>query len=91
MRNTLLPSAIHSLSAQILLSMLLALRQLSHSSLSPDPTLHGRIFGKVLELCTELGVSTTSDAGKSLGLVMGIAVNSGGELVSLTSLYEVEY
>jgi Na+-transporting NADH:ubiquinone oxidoreductase subunit NqrD len=71
--------------------MLLALRQMSPSALSPDATLHGRISGKVLELCTELGVGTTSDTSKSLGLVVSIAVNSGSELVSLVNLHKTEY
>jgi hypothetical protein len=71
--------------------MLFALRQMSPSSLSPDPTLHGRIFGKVLELCTEFGVGTTSDTSRSLGLVVGTATTDGSELVSLAKPSKAHY
>lgn len=90
-RNAQLSPGIHSISCRVMLSMLLALHQMSPSSLSPDPTLHGRISGKVLELCTELGVGTTSDISKSLGLVIGAATIDGSESVSWSGHPEIQY
>ncbi|KAG5648888.1 hypothetical protein DXG03_000237 [Asterophora parasitica] len=59
-----------SISARVLLSMLLALPQISPVSLSPDLKFHGDLLQLVQSMNTELGSGTTSVMSKSLGLVV---------------------
>jgi hypothetical protein len=82
LRKLHLAPAIHSIASRVLLSMLLVLPQISPASLSWDPTLHGQVFAKVHELCSELGSGTTSTMSKSLGLVISAGVIDGSEHVS---------
>jgi len=86
LRNPHLAPPIHSLTSRVLLSMLLALTQMSPALLSPDLTLHGRVLGRVREICVELGSGTTSAMSKSLGIVIraGTAVD-GSEHALLLS------
>jgi hypothetical protein len=86
LRNPQLSSATHSISVRILLSILLTLPQMTPSSLSPDPTLHGLLCKKIELLCIELGSGTTSTMSKSLELVMGSILECGiSKIVSQAS------
>ncbi|KAG5342288.1 hypothetical protein C0989_003417 [Termitomyces sp. Mn162] len=70
LRNPNLSSAMQSISARVLLSMLLALPQISPTSLSAEPKLHMDLLQLVQSINTELGSGTSSVLSKSLGLVV---------------------
>lgn len=74
MRNHNLSPAIQSISSRVLISVLLALPQISPASLSEDLTLHKRLLQLVHAMSTELGSGTTSVMSKSLGLVIRATV-----------------
>ncbi|KAG6916712.1 hypothetical protein DXG01_005661 [Tephrocybe rancida] len=70
LRNPNLSPAMQSISARVLLSILLALPQISPAALSSDPRLHSDLLQLVQSINTELGSGTTSVMSKSLGLVV---------------------
>ncbi|KAF8076598.1 rRNA processing/ribosome biogenesis-domain-containing protein [Lyophyllum atratum] len=70
LRNPHLSHAMHSISTRVLLSMLLALPQISPASISPDLQLHNELLKLVQTINAELGSGTTSVMSKSLGLVV---------------------
>ncbi|RDB22742.1 Pre-rRNA-processing protein rix1 [Hypsizygus marmoreus] len=70
LRNPNLSPAMQSISARVLLSVLLALPQMTPASLSRDPGLHRELHQLVQTVNTELGSGTTSVMSKSLGLVI---------------------
>jgi hypothetical protein len=74
MRNHNLSPGIQSISSRVLISVLLALPQMSPASLSADLTLHKRLLQLVHTMSTELGSGTTSVMSKSLSLVIRAAM-----------------
>jgi len=46
------------------------------SSLSRDPTLHGRVLARVHEICGDIGSGTTSTMSKSLGFIIRVGVGA---------------
>ncbi|KAJ7178937.1 rRNA processing/ribosome biogenesis-domain-containing protein [Mycena filopes] len=74
LRNPHLAPAMHSVSCRVILSVLLALPQLSPSSLSCDPKLHPVLLERVQQLSIELGAGSTGGMSKSLGLVVGASL-----------------
>lgn len=82
LRSPHLAPAVHSIATRVLLSMLLVLPQTPPASLSPDPTLHGRVLAKVHEICIEFSTGTTNVMSKSLGLVIQANIVDGSEHVS---------
>ncbi|KAG6821542.1 hypothetical protein H0H93_000051 [Arthromyces matolae] len=70
LRNPNLSPAMQSISARVLLSILLALPELSPASLSTEPKLHTDLLQLVKTINTELGSGTSSVMSKSLGLVL---------------------
>jgi pre-rRNA-processing protein RIX1 len=87
LRNSNLAPVVHSISSRVLLSMLHALPQMLPTSLSPDPTLHGRLLGEVQAISAELGSGTTSAMSKSLGLVIGAVLAEESNDVSASSFH----
>ncbi|KAK7061882.1 Pre-rRNA-processing protein rix1 [Favolaschia claudopus] len=71
LRNPNLSSAMQSLSCRVVLSVLLALPQISPESLSPDLKLHPLLLERVQAVSVELGAGSTGNMGSSLGLVVG--------------------
>ncbi|KAG6903450.1 hypothetical protein C0995_005473 [Termitomyces sp. Mi166 len=74
LRNPNLSPAMQSISARVLLSMLLALPQISPAYLSAEPKLHSDLLRLVQSINTELGSGTSSVMSKSLGLVVRATV-----------------
>ncbi|KAF5387632.1 hypothetical protein D9615_000575 [Tricholomella constricta] len=70
LRNPNLSPALQSISARVLLSMLLALPQISPASLSPDLKFHNNLLQSLQSVNTELGSGSTSVMSKSLGLIV---------------------
>ena len=79
-----LSSDVFLLASRILLAMLCALPQMSPSSLSHDVTLHGQVSKRVQEICTVVGLRTTSAFSRSLNLILAsVVVGGGGAQVGL--------
>ncbi|KAH9939977.1 rRNA processing/ribosome biogenesis-domain-containing protein [Amylocystis lapponica] len=70
MQNTPLAPAVYSVASRILLSIQIALPQMSPSLLSPDGALHQALSDKIRVACLELASGTSSEMSKSMGLVM---------------------
>ncbi|KAG6854907.1 hypothetical protein C0991_012097 [Blastosporella zonata] len=70
LRNPNLSPAMQSIAARVLLSILLALPQISPASLSSEPRLHSDLMQLVQSINTELGSGTTSVMSKSLGIIV---------------------
>lgn len=75
LRNPNLSPALQSISSRVLLSILLALPQMSPTSLSPDPSFHKELLQLVHKINTELGSGTTSVMAKSLGLIVRATIS----------------
>ncbi|KAJ7129455.1 rRNA processing/ribosome biogenesis-domain-containing protein [Mycena epipterygia] len=76
LHNPNLSSTVQSISSRVILSILLALPQMSPASLSSDPKLHSLVLARVQELSTELGAGSTGGMSKSLGLVLGASLRN---------------
>ncbi|KAH7930701.1 hypothetical protein BV22DRAFT_1000146 [Leucogyrophana mollusca] len=87
LRNSQLTPAIHSLASRVLLSISLTLPIVAPSSISPHPTLHGQLLGKVAEMCVELGRGTTSAMSKSLGLALSGITIDGSDYALTSSMH----
>ncbi|KAF9464353.1 rRNA processing/ribosome biogenesis-domain-containing protein [Collybia nuda] len=86
MRNNNLSSAVHSISSRVLISVLLALPQISPTLLSIDPSLHKRLIQLVRTMSIEFSSGTTSEMSKSLSLVIHASANDGGHDSDLRNL-----
>ncbi|KAF7352611.1 Pre-rRNA-processing protein rix1 [Mycena venus] len=74
LQNPHISPAMQSISCRVVLSVLLALPQMSPASLCPDPKLHPVLLARVQELSVELGAGSTTGLSKSLGLVVGASL-----------------
>ncbi len=83
MLNAPLTSPVQSLSGRIMLSIYVSFPQIPPSLLSPDLTLHTKIYQAVQRICLELGAGSTSTMSKSLGLVIGTSLNGSTSPVRL--------
>ncbi|KAL6305864.1 hypothetical protein BKA93DRAFT_824657 [Sparassis latifolia] len=70
MQSAQISPAVHSLAGRMLLSIYIALPQIPPALLSPDLSLHGALYVKVRNICTDLAIGTTSTMSKSLGLII---------------------
>ncbi|KAF8842739.1 hypothetical protein BDN67DRAFT_965401 [Paxillus ammoniavirescens] len=70
MQNTELTPSTRSLASRVLLSILLSLPSIPPSSLSPDPSFHGRVMVRVRDVCLESAQGTSYAMSKSTGLVL---------------------
>ncbi|KAI9056538.1 hypothetical protein FKP32DRAFT_1599270 [Trametes sanguinea] len=64
---------VHSLASRLLLSIYASLPQLPPAILSPDLSLHAKLYLKVQRTCTHLGIGTNSTMGKALGLILNVS------------------
>lgn len=58
--------------SRILLSIYLSLPLVQPSLISPDISLHGKLYLKIRNICIEVATGTSSTMSKSLGLVVGV-------------------
>ncbi|KAF9226650.1 hypothetical protein BS17DRAFT_775931 [Gyrodon lividus] len=77
MQNIELTPSTRSLASRVLLSILLSLPSIPPSSLSPDPSFHGRVIGRVREICLESAQGTSYAMSKSTGLVLRSCTSEG--------------
>ncbi|KAL4265026.1 Pre-rRNA-processing protein RIX1 [Pleurotus pulmonarius] len=76
--NPELGDVMQSLSSRVLLSMFLALPQISPSALSPDISLHRRLYQKLETICVDLSVGTSSSMSRSVPMVAKATLSSYG-------------
>ncbi|KAJ6628867.1 rRNA processing/ribosome biogenesis-domain-containing protein [Mycena sp. CBHHK59/15] len=76
LRNPNLSPAVHSISCRIILSVLLALPQMSPASFSSDLRLHSLLLERVQNLSMELGAGSSGGMSQSLGLVLGASLGN---------------
>ncbi|KIK92288.1 hypothetical protein PAXRUDRAFT_830084 [Paxillus rubicundulus Ve08.2h10] len=77
MQNTELTPSTRSLASRVLLSILLSLPSIPPSSLSPDPSFHGRVMVRVRDICLESAQGTSYAMSKSTGLVLRSCTSEG--------------
>ncbi|OJT12538.1 hypothetical protein TRAPUB_10939 [Trametes pubescens] len=70
---------VRSLASRLLLSIYASLPLLPPAILSPDLSLHPRLYSKLQRSCTHLAIGTTSTMGKALGLVLSVSDGTLGD------------
>ncbi|KAF9247388.1 rRNA processing/ribosome biogenesis-domain-containing protein [Melanogaster broomeanus] len=70
MQNVELTPSTRSLASRVLLSILLTLPSIPSSSLSPDPSFHASVVGRVRDICLESAQGAQYAMSKSTGLVL---------------------
>ncbi|KAI0375789.1 hypothetical protein BV20DRAFT_984840 [Pilatotrama ljubarskyi] len=81
---------VHSLASRLLLSIYASLPQLPPAILSPDLSLHPRVYAKLQLTCTRLGIGTTSTMGKALGLILTVSDGAVGENGNISLSTEID-
>ncbi|KAL7282519.1 hypothetical protein ACG7TL_003990 [Trametes sanguinea] len=81
---------VHSLASRLLLSIYASLPQLPPAILSPDLSLHAKLYSKVQRTCTHLGMGTTSTMGKALGLILNASDGTLSENREITIPTEID-
>ncbi|KAI0720268.1 rRNA processing/ribosome biogenesis-domain-containing protein [Cerioporus squamosus] len=77
---------VHSIASRLFLSVYASLPQLPPALLSPDLSLHPRLYAKLQRACVNLAIGTTSTMSKSLGLMLSISndmVGPNGDIAEL--------
>ncbi|KAH9850732.1 rRNA processing/ribosome biogenesis-domain-containing protein [Lenzites betulinus] len=64
---------IRSIASRLLLSMYAALPQLPPAILSPDLSLHPRLYSKLQTACAHLAIGATSTMSKALGTILSVS------------------
>ncbi|KAI0335615.1 hypothetical protein GY45DRAFT_1316983 [Cubamyces sp. BRFM 1775] len=75
---------VHSLASRLLLSIYASMPHLPPATLSPDLSLHEKLYTKLQMTCAHLAIGTTSTMGKGLGLVLSVsdgALSENGGIV----------
>ncbi|KZT13037.1 uncharacterized protein LAESUDRAFT_754063 [Laetiporus sulphureus 93-53] len=62
---------VRSLVTRVLLAIYIALPHMQPALISPDLSLHGRLYARVRDICGDLASGNSSTMSKSLGLVIG--------------------
>ncbi|KAL1944305.1 hypothetical protein VTO73DRAFT_3490 [Trametes versicolor] len=70
---------VRSLASRLLLSIYASLPLLPPAILSPDLSLHPRLYSKLQLACTHLAIGTTSTMGKALGLILRVSDGTLGD------------
>lgn len=83
----LVPST-RSLANRVLLSILLSLPSIPPSSLSSDPSFHGKVIKKVRDMCVESVQGTSHAMSKGTDLVLHSFSFEVRELISTASILE---
>ncbi|KAI0775967.1 rRNA processing/ribosome biogenesis-domain-containing protein [Trametes elegans] len=83
--RTQVNASVQSLASRLLLAIYSSLPQLPPGILSPDLSLHPRLYFKLQLVCSHLAIGTTSTMGKALGLVLSVSDGIFGENVSYLS------
>ncbi|KAI0352983.1 hypothetical protein OH77DRAFT_1427754 [Trametes cingulata] len=81
---------VHSLASRLLLSIYASLPQLPPAILSPDLSLHPRLYSKLQLACAHLGIGTTSTMGKTLGFILNVSDGALGENGNISLSTEID-
>ena len=77
---------VHSIASRLLLAIYASLPQLPPPLLSPDLSLHSRLYAKLRRACVHLAIGSTSTMSKSLGLVLSVSDGNLAESVGLVKM-----
>ncbi|KAH9899725.1 rRNA processing/ribosome biogenesis-domain-containing protein, partial [Cubamyces lactineus] len=81
---------VHSLASRLLLSIYASMPHLPPATLSPDLSLHEKMYTKLQMTCAHLAIGTTSTMGKGLGLVLSVSDGTLSENGSIVVPAEID-